>query len=51
MKDFSYEVTERIASFRTPLLYPWGWAFVIGTALGVGYAIGVGIELRRCTGV
>ena len=39
-------VYKRIASFRTPFLYPWGWAFV----LGIGYAIGVAIELRRCTG-
>ena len=44
-------IYKRIASFRTPFLYPWGWAFVIGAALGIGYAIGMAIELRRCTGV
>lgn len=44
------EIYKRIASFRTPFLYPRGWAFVLGAALGVGYAIGVAIELRRCAG-
>lgn len=37
-------------NLRTPYLYPWGWAFVLGAALGVGYVIGVAIELRRCAG-
>lgn len=41
----------RFMNLRTPYLYPWGWAFVIGGAFGIGYAIGVAIELRRCTGV
>ncbi len=43
-------IYKRIANFRAPFLYPWGWAFLIGVALGIGYAIGVAIELRRCTG-
>lgn len=41
-------IYKRLTNIRTPLLYPWGWAFVTGVALGVGYAIGVAIELRRC---
>ena len=44
-------IYKRIANIQTPLLYPWGWAFVLGAVLGVGYAIGVAIELRRCAGV
>lgn len=28
----------------------WAFAFVLGAALGVGYVIGVAIELRRCAG-
>ena len=44
-------IYKRLTNIRTPLLYPWGWAFLIGVALGIGYAIGVAIELRRCTGV
>lgn len=43
-------IYKRIANIQTPLFYPWGWAFVLGAVLGVGYAIGVAIELRRCTG-
>ena len=43
-------IYKRLMIFRTPFLYPWGWAFLIGVALGIGYAIGVAIELRRCTG-
>lgn len=46
----SIQIYKRIASFRTPFLYPWGWAFVLGAALGIGYAISVAIELRRCAG-
>ena len=49
-KGAHMEIYKRIASFRTPFLYPRGWAFVLGAALGVGYAIGVAIELRRCAG-
>ena len=44
-------IYKRITNFQTPLLYPWGWAFVLGAALGIGYAIGVAIELRRCAGL
>lgn len=43
-------IYKRLMIFRTPFFYPWGWAFVLGAALGVGYAIGVAIELRRCAG-
>ena len=43
-------IYKRLTKIRTPLLYPMGWAVVIGAALGVGYAIGVALELRRCTG-
>ena len=45
------EIYKRLMNFRTPFFYPWGWAFLIGVALGIGYAIGMAIELRRCTGV
>lgn len=43
-------IYKRLTNIRTPILYPLGWAFVIGAALGIGYAIGVMLELRRCTG-
>lgn len=44
-------IYKRLMNFRTPFFYPLGWAFLIGAALGIGYAIGVMLELRRCTGV
>lgn len=39
---------KHIMNIRMSFLYPLGWAFVLGTALGAGYVIGVAIELRRC---
>lgn len=61
-KAFSYDIKERIAvisrnrdgsktlelNLRTPYLYPWGWAFVIGGAFGVGYAAGLILRLGQC---
>lgn len=41
-------IYKRIASLHTPFLYPWGWAFILGAALGVGYAVGVALEIRCC---
>ena len=35
-------------NLRTPYLYPWGWAFVIGGAFGVGYAAGLILRLGQC---
>ena len=35
-------------NLRTPYRYPWGWAFVIGGAFGVGYAVGLILRLGQC---
>lgn len=42
------DIYKRIMNYRTPIFYPWGWAFILGAALGVGYVIGVALEIRRC---
>lgn len=41
-------IYKRVMNYQTPIFYPWAWAFILGAALGVGYVIGVALEIRRC---